>query len=897
MIGARKFLVAYNVNLNTVDKRLATRIAGEIREKGSKQLDDKGKPVLDAAGQEVWVPGLLPGIKAVGWTIPEFGCAQVSINVTDLDATPLHVVFDTCEERARAHGLRVTGSEIVGLVPRDVLLAAGRHYLARMGRSTGVPEAALVQVATRTLGLSEVKPFEPREAVIEYRLAAPAPLAAMTLAAFADELSSDSPAPGGGSVAAYAGALGAGLAAMVANLSHPKKGFEDRLEALERIAVRGQELKDRLLDAVDADTAAFDRYLAAMRMPKESAEEKAARDAALVDATIATIEVPMGDARGLPRDRRALPRSGADRPAGLALRRRHRRRAGARRAPPAPTRTSASTCRASPTAPRQRRCWRAPTPPGSAPGACTPRPPRRCWRSCARRPAERDPDRRRRRQPIGSARDRSPESGAPAWPRCSSSPASSASRSRRAAAATASGSTRTSGTSPRPRPTCCATACSPSRRRTEASPAPSAYREPAYPALARARLAGRGNGAALQPPRRSRGCRATLAPGGRCARSTRCCSRSPRWPRRSASGASAGALAGALAFALVAASPALHATSTQLMSENLAAAHFSLAGLGLLGARAAASVGRGSARCWCSRLLPLTRAEGLLLLPAALAVDVRDRARPGRRRRDAAAPPPCSLLGLVLPSALWLARNTLRVGHPVLSDRGGLALAVRAEIDVEVARFGARSAALAWTPLEAAQRAARARWPQASWLDYRPTGPGNFYLRTLRRWQEERRRPGADPLAVDARFGRAALARFVAAPWAHARAAAAVAVRGLFAEVSPAWARPFDLAFGLGLLLAAAVRRRDRRRRAAARARGARLPGAGLARCSASTSPRPSCCRATRCRCCRSPGPRWRSRWPASAPLAASARASRATRRRSRPLRSCRRRSPSHPGW
>ena len=293
VVGARKFLVAYNVNLNTIDKRLATKIAGEIREKGKKRLDEKGKPVLDAAGQEVWDPGLLPGIKAVGWTIPEFGCAQISINVTDLDATPLHVVFDTCDERARAHGLRVTGSEIVGLVPRDVLLAAGRHYLTRMGRSTGVPEAALVHVAIRTLGLSEVKPFDPRAAVIEYQLAEPAPLAAMTLSAFADELASDSPAPGGGSVAAYAGALAAGLAAMVANLSHPKRGFENRLEALERIAVRGQELKQRLLAAVDADTAAFDRYLAALRMAKETAEERAARDAALVEATIATIEVPM----------------------------------------------------------------------------------------------------------------------------------------------------------------------------------------------------------------------------------------------------------------------------------------------------------------------------------------------------------------------------------------------------------------------------------------------------------------------------------------------------------------------------------------------------------------------------------------------------------------------------
>jgi glutamate formiminotransferase/formiminotetrahydrofolate cyclodeaminase len=179
------------------------------------------------------------------------------------------------------------------MVPRDVLLAAGRHYLARMGRSAGAPEAALVRTAVRTLGLSEVKPFDPRERVIEYRLTAPAPLAAMTLTAFADELSSDSPAPGGGSVAALAGALAAGLATMVANLSHPKKGFEARREALERIAVAGQVIKDRLLAAVDADTAAFDRYLAALRLPKATEEESAQRKAAMDEATIGTIEVPM----------------------------------------------------------------------------------------------------------------------------------------------------------------------------------------------------------------------------------------------------------------------------------------------------------------------------------------------------------------------------------------------------------------------------------------------------------------------------------------------------------------------------------------------------------------------------------------------------------------------------
>ncbi|MEO8277024.1 MAG: glutamate formimidoyltransferase [Thermoanaerobaculia bacterium] len=303
VIGARPFLVAYNVNLNTVDKRLATRVAGEIREKGRKKLDASGKPMLDAAGAEIWQPGLLAGIKAVGWTIPEFGCAQISINVTDLEATPLHVVFDTCDERARAHGLRVTGSELVGLVPKAALLAAGRHYLARMGRSTGVPEAAIVHVAARTLGLSEVKPFDPATAIIEARLLAlagngpsgggGAPLVGMTLAGFADELSSDSPAPGGGSVAAYAGALAAGLAAMVANLSHPKRGFEARQTELENVAVRGQALKDLLLAAVDADTAAFDRYLAAMRLPKENPAERAIRDAAMVEATIATIEVPL----------------------------------------------------------------------------------------------------------------------------------------------------------------------------------------------------------------------------------------------------------------------------------------------------------------------------------------------------------------------------------------------------------------------------------------------------------------------------------------------------------------------------------------------------------------------------------------------------------------------------
>jgi glutamate formiminotransferase / formiminotetrahydrofolate cyclodeaminase len=295
VIGARKFLVAYNVNINTLDKRLANRVAFDVRERGRMKRDAGDNPILGEDGQPVWEPGLLKSVKAVGWVIPEFGCAQISINLTDLDTTPLHVAFDACEERARERGLRVTGSEIVGLVPLQVLLDAGRHYLARMGRPTGFPESSLVHIAIRTLGLSEVKPFDPRERVIEYRLAATtAPrLAGLTLRTFVDELSDESPAPGGGSVSALAASLAAGLASMVAVLSHTKKGFEAKQADLDRIAVRGQRLKDQLLYAVDADTDAFDKFLAAMRMPKNTGEEEALRDAAIADATVGAATVPL----------------------------------------------------------------------------------------------------------------------------------------------------------------------------------------------------------------------------------------------------------------------------------------------------------------------------------------------------------------------------------------------------------------------------------------------------------------------------------------------------------------------------------------------------------------------------------------------------------------------------
>jgi glutamate formiminotransferase/formiminotetrahydrofolate cyclodeaminase len=290
VIGARKFLVAYNVNLNTLDKRLANRVAFDVRERGRMKRDDEGNPILDDKGQPVWEPGILKSVKAVGWVIPEYGCAQVSINLTDLDVTPLHVAFEACDERARDRGLRVTGSEIVGLLPRSVLLEAGRFFLHRMGRPTGVPESALIHIAIRSLGLNEVKPFDPNERVIEYRLANQSPLASMTISAFIDELSSESPAPGGGSVSALAASMGAALASMVAVLSHTKKGFESKQADLDRIAVRAQQLKAELLAAVDADTAAFDRLLEAMRMPQDNP----VRETALADATAGAAEIPLG---------------------------------------------------------------------------------------------------------------------------------------------------------------------------------------------------------------------------------------------------------------------------------------------------------------------------------------------------------------------------------------------------------------------------------------------------------------------------------------------------------------------------------------------------------------------------------------------------------------------------
>ncbi|MFV2073764.1 MAG: cyclodeaminase/cyclohydrolase family protein, partial [Thermoanaerobaculales bacterium] len=238
--------------------------------------------------------GTLKAVRGVGWFIPEYGCAQVSMNLIDLDITPVHVAFDACDESARARGLRVTGSELVGLIPRQAIIDAGRHYLSRMERSPGVPQADIVHAAARSLGLSEVSTFDPKEKIIEEILAPERPLASLTLQGFADETSRDSTAPGGGSVAALAGALAGALAAMVANLAHPKKAFKGVRSELEDVAVRAQELKQRLLDAIDGDTWAFQSLMNAGKIVGPE------REAAVREATLGAARVPLEVAEACP---------------------------------------------------------------------------------------------------------------------------------------------------------------------------------------------------------------------------------------------------------------------------------------------------------------------------------------------------------------------------------------------------------------------------------------------------------------------------------------------------------------------------------------------------------------------------------------------------------------------
>jgi glutamate formiminotransferase/formiminotetrahydrofolate cyclodeaminase len=297
VVGAREFLLAYNVNLNTLDRRLANEIALNLREGGRAKRDAQGQIVRDADGTSIKVPGRLKAVRAIGWYIDQYRQAQVSINLLDYTTTPLHVVFETAREEADKLGLIVTGSELVGLTPLAPLLEAGRYFLRKQRKSAGVPERELVEIAVRSMGLDQVAPFDPAKKIIEYHFAAAAPLMSMTAGRFVDEVSTESPAPGGGSVAALMGSLGAALATMVANLTVGKAGYEKAWEELAGMAERGQVIKDRLARAVDEDTDAFNRVMDAMRLPKGTPEQQAERDRALEAANKAAAEVPLQTAR------------------------------------------------------------------------------------------------------------------------------------------------------------------------------------------------------------------------------------------------------------------------------------------------------------------------------------------------------------------------------------------------------------------------------------------------------------------------------------------------------------------------------------------------------------------------------------------------------------------------
>ena len=301
-IGARNFLVAVNYNLNTTSTRRAMAIAFDVREKGRKAREGgslTGKLLKDGNGEQIWIPGTLKGCKAIGWYIDEYGIAQVSMNITDIDATPLHVAYEEVSRAAAARGLRVTGAEIVGLVPKKVLLEAGKFYLARQQRSLGIDESEILKIAVKSMSLDDLKPFDPKEKVIEFLMQDEAEeakkhrLVRMTAEGFARETASESPAPGGGSISAYMGALAAALGTMVANLSSHKRGWDARWKEFSDVAEQGQALMQELLDLVDEDTAAFDRIMACFGMPKGTDEEKAARAAAIEEATLYAASVPL----------------------------------------------------------------------------------------------------------------------------------------------------------------------------------------------------------------------------------------------------------------------------------------------------------------------------------------------------------------------------------------------------------------------------------------------------------------------------------------------------------------------------------------------------------------------------------------------------------------------------
>ncbi len=298
-IGARNFLIAVNFNLNTTSTRRANAIAFDVREKGRPVREGgkpNGKPLTDAEGKPMWKPGTLPATKAIGWYIDEYGIAQVSMNITDITRTPLHVAFDEVSRAANERGIRVTGTEIVGLVPKSAITDAGRYFLHKQQRSSGLPESEIIRMAVKSMGLDELKPFDPDEKIIEYMIASEAggrKLVDMTCRAFADETASESPAPGGGSISAYMGSLGAALATMVANLSAHKAGWDDRWKEFSDAAEQGRVLVDSLMALVDEDTEAFNRIMAVFAMPKGTEAEKEARAKALEEATEYATRVPL----------------------------------------------------------------------------------------------------------------------------------------------------------------------------------------------------------------------------------------------------------------------------------------------------------------------------------------------------------------------------------------------------------------------------------------------------------------------------------------------------------------------------------------------------------------------------------------------------------------------------
>lgn len=294
-ISARNFLVAYNFNLNTTSTRRANAIAFDVREAGRIKTDPKTrKKILDEKGNPIRVPGTLPKTKAIGWYIKEYGIAQISMNLTDITITSIHKAFDEVVKSATSRGIRVTGSELVGLVPKQALIDAGKHYLRKQQRSLGISEEEIIKIAVKSLGLDDLKPFNPKEKIIEYLLEdnSSRPLINMTLKGFAEETASESPAPGGGSIAAYLGALGVSLGTMVANLSSHKRGWDDRWEEFSIWAEKGQKYKNELIGLVDEDTNAFNKIMDAFKLPKGSDEEKAKRKEAIQDATKYAIEIP-----------------------------------------------------------------------------------------------------------------------------------------------------------------------------------------------------------------------------------------------------------------------------------------------------------------------------------------------------------------------------------------------------------------------------------------------------------------------------------------------------------------------------------------------------------------------------------------------------------------------------